>query len=84
MQYCGILDGGGTVWGVRIPALPGCHGGGGTRDEAIADAISAAHEWINYRVAKGLPWPAATALNQADILENEEIVLIDLPDLEAV
>lgn len=36
MLYYGILDGSGEVWGVRIPDLPGCHGGGAT----------AAAEWI--------------------------------------
>ena len=35
-QYVGILDGSGTVWGVRVPDLPGCHGGGETPEAAIA------------------------------------------------
>lgn len=39
--YVGILDGRGDVWGVRVPDVPGCFGGGATPDAAIADAISA-------------------------------------------
>ncbi len=35
-HYVGILDGSGTVWGVRVPDLPGCHGGGETPEAAIA------------------------------------------------
>lgn len=45
MYYVGILDGSGDVWGVRIPDVPGCHGGGATPEEAIADAISALRDW---------------------------------------
>jgi predicted RNase H-like HicB family nuclease len=45
VQYVGILDGNGKVWGVRVPDLPGCHGGGSTPEEAIADAISALSEY---------------------------------------
>jgi hypothetical protein len=45
MYYVGILDGAGDVWGVRIPDVPGCHGGGPTPEAAIADAISALHDW---------------------------------------
>ena len=26
--YIGIMDGDGDAWGVRIPDLPGCFGGG--------------------------------------------------------
>ncbi|TIL61817.1 MAG: DNA-binding protein, partial [Mesorhizobium sp.] len=26
-RYVGILDGADDVWGVRVPDLPGCHGG---------------------------------------------------------
>ena len=44
MRYIGILDGSGRVWGVRIPDLPGCHGGGETAEAAIEDAVSAMRE----------------------------------------
>jgi predicted RNase H-like HicB family nuclease len=53
--YIGIIGGEGDVWGVRIPDLPGCHGGGPTADAAVADAISAAGEWAAYMLANGYP-----------------------------
>jgi predicted RNase H-like HicB family nuclease len=52
-NYVGILDGGGKSWGVRIPDLPGCYGGGATPEAAMADATSAAREWIAHRATKG-------------------------------
>jgi predicted RNase H-like HicB family nuclease len=42
--FVGILDGQGDVWGVRVPDLPGCHGGGPSPEAAIQDAISALAE----------------------------------------
>jgi predicted RNase H-like HicB family nuclease len=42
--FVGILDGAGDVWGVRVPDIPGCHGGGDTPEAAIQDAISALRE----------------------------------------
>ena len=53
-QYIGILDGSGKTYGVRIPDLPGCYGGGATPEAAIADAMSAAREWIAQRETKGV------------------------------
>ena len=52
-QYIGILDGSGKTYGVRIPDLPGCYGGGATPEAAIADAMSAAREWTAQRETKG-------------------------------
>jgi predicted RNase H-like HicB family nuclease len=52
-QYVGILDGKGKAWGVRIPDLPGCYGGGASPEAAIADAMSAAREWVGHKAAKG-------------------------------
>jgi predicted RNase H-like HicB family nuclease len=49
--YLGILDGAEDAWGVRIPDLPDCHGGGETAETAIADAISAAREWAEHQGA---------------------------------
>jgi predicted RNase H-like HicB family nuclease len=42
--FVGILDGAGDVWGVRVPDVPGCYGGGATPEQAIDDAISALRE----------------------------------------
>ena len=39
--YIAILDGSDDVWGVCVPDVPGCHGGGATAETAIADAASA-------------------------------------------
>jgi len=39
--FIGILDGKDGVWGVRVPDVPGAHGGGATPEEAVQDAISA-------------------------------------------
>jgi predicted RNase H-like HicB family nuclease len=77
-QYFGILDGSGNVWGVRIPDLPGCYGGGKTAQEAYADAISAAREWAEHRVLKGLALPAPTLLDvmRADVGADEAILTI--------
>ena len=46
-NYVGILDGKGKVWGVRIPDVPGCYGGGSTPEAAIAYAASALSELIS-------------------------------------
>jgi predicted RNase H-like HicB family nuclease len=82
VHYVGILDGSGDVWGVRIPDLPGCNGGGGTADEAITDAVSAAAEWAAFMSAKGRALPPARTLEQiledttADLRAGEVAVMI--------
>ena len=70
-QYIGILDGSGKTYGVRIPDLPGCYGAGRSPEAALADAISAAREWLAHRVTRGdnLPKPR----RMAQILKAEEI-----------
>ena len=70
-HYVGILDGAEDVWGVRVPDLPGCHGGGASPEEAIADATSAMREWAEARMAKQLPMPPPR--NMADLLRAGEI-----------
>jgi predicted RNase H-like HicB family nuclease len=78
-QYFGIVDGSGDVWGVRVPDLPGVHGGGKNINEAMIDAISAAREWAEHRAAKGIPLPAVTPLDQivrAEVQPNEVIMTI--------
>ncbi len=61
-EYVGILDGSGDAWGIRIPDLPGCYGGGETPEKALADAISAAREWIEHQRGKGVEIPAPSMM----------------------
>ena len=70
-QYVGILDGSGKAYGVRIPDLAGCYGGGATPEAAIADAMSAARDWISHRAVKGKGAPKPRTMQQ--ILKTEEI-----------
>jgi predicted RNase H-like HicB family nuclease len=66
--YVAILDGERDVWGVRIPDLPGCLGGGGSPEAAIADATSAAREWASDVIADGqaVPPPRSVQAVMAD------------------
>jgi predicted RNase H-like HicB family nuclease len=50
----GILDGANSVWGVRIPDVPGCYGAGDTPEAALADAISALREVAAHHAAEGV------------------------------
>ena len=71
-NYVGILDGSGKAYGVRIPDLPGCYGGGATPEAAITDAMSAAREWIAHRETKGEAAPKPSAM--AQILKAEKMI----------
>ena len=81
-NYIGILDGSGKVFGVRIPDLPGCYGGGATPEAAIADAMSAAREWIAHRETNGESAPKPSAMAQIliaetiDAAQNEAAVIV--------
>ena len=70
-HYVGILDGSGKAWGVRIPDLPGCYGGGASAEAAMADAMSAAREWIGHRLGRGEAPPKPR--NVAQLVKAEEI-----------
>lgn len=70
-HYVGILDGSDDVWGVRIPDLPGCHGGGATPDAAIADAVSAVRDWADAWMASGRHLPSPRTV--AQILDSGEV-----------
>ena len=70
-QYVGILDGAGKAYGVRIPDLAGCYGGGATPEAAIADATSAAREWLAHQKAAGVTIPKPR--NLAQVLKSEKI-----------
>ena len=76
-NYVGILDGKAKVWGVRIPDLPGCHGGGESPEAAVADAISAAREYASHLVTSGRDLPRARPLTE--ILKEKE----ERPDTKA-
>jgi predicted RNase H-like HicB family nuclease len=78
-QFYGVMDGSGDNWGVRVPDLPGCFGGGINPGEALADAISAAREWAEHKAGKGFVLPAASSLDrllQEEVQANEVIVII--------
>jgi predicted RNase H-like HicB family nuclease len=70
-HYVGVLDGSDDVWGVRVPDLPGCHGGGYTPDAAIADAVSSMREWAETMLSRGASLPRARSV--ADLLKADEI-----------
>jgi len=70
-QYIGILDGSGKAYGVRIPDLPGCYGAGRSPEAALADAMSAARDWLAHRTTKGEAAPKPRTM--AQILKAEEI-----------
>jgi predicted RNase H-like HicB family nuclease len=85
-QYVGILDGAKDVWGVRIPDVPGCHGGGSTPEAAIADAISALREYAAHQKAKGIALAPPRAVQDVmrdkaaefDAKAGEAIVMVPL------
>lgn len=66
----GILDGSDDVWGVRIPDVAGCHGGGPTFEAALADATSALREVAAYYIEHGMPIPAARGMTE--VIGDEE------------
>jgi len=70
-HYVGVLDGSGEVWGVRIPDLPGCVGGGATAEEAVADAAEALRDVAAHRREGGFALPRPSTL--AEILASGEI-----------
>jgi predicted RNase H-like HicB family nuclease len=84
VHYVGVLDGSDGTWGVRIPDLPGCHGGGATVEAAITDATSAAREWAEHRIGKGQGVPVGRPLRQIidegelDVAAGEIAVMIPL------
>ena len=71
VNYVGILDGAGDVWGVRIPDVSGCVGGGSTPEAAIADAAQALRDVMTHKQNGGFSIPAPTPL--ADILSSGEV-----------
>ena len=85
-HYVGILDGGKRAWGVRIPDMPGCHGGGPTPEAAVSDAISALSEYAAALEQRGHRLPKARPLKEIladprarpDTESGESAVLVPL------
>ena len=83
-NYVGILDGTGKTWGVRIPDMPGCYGGGASAEAAIEDATSAAREWLAQQLSRGLAQPKARNLaaiikfGEFDSGNNETAVMLSV------
>jgi predicted RNase H-like HicB family nuclease len=74
-HFVGVLDGSGKTFGIRIPDLPGCYGAGISAEAAIADAMSAAREWMAHHLGKGGRQPKPRSLSQ--ILKADEINATD-------
>ena len=82
VRFVGIIDGSGDVWGVRLPDLPGCVGGGATPEAAISDAIGALREVAAYKQSGGFPLPRASTLSEilatGEVQASESTVLLPL------
>ena len=84
--FVGVLDGSRDVWGVRIPDVPGCHGGGASPEAAIADAISglseiAADYFVNKQALppnRSIADVIADPSSDFDAKSGESIVMIPL------
>jgi HicB_like antitoxin of bacterial toxin-antitoxin system len=53
-NYVGILEGEGAVRSIRIPDVPGGHGGGDTADHALSDTMSALREVAQCYATRGI------------------------------
>ncbi len=80
--YVGVLDGGGDVWGVRIPDIPGCVGGGEMPEAAIADAAEALRDVAAHRREGGFALPQPMSLTEimasGEIADDESAIMIPL------
>lgn len=80
--YVGILDGADEIWGVRIPDMPGCVGGGATPEAAIAEALVALRDVVAHKRSGGFAVPPASGLAQVlasgEIAAGESTVLLPL------
>jgi predicted RNase H-like HicB family nuclease len=84
--YVGILDGAKDVWGVRIPDVPGCYGGGATPEAALADVISALREFAAHQATRGITLDRPRKVQEVirdkaaefDAAAGEAVVLVPL------
>jgi predicted RNase H-like HicB family nuclease len=79
--YFGILDEKEGAWGIVIPDLPGCYGGGATAQEALTDAISAARDWIEHRLAKKHVIPVASPVEEIFARAESHEFVVHIPVL---
>ena len=81
-HYVGVLDGSGSVWGVRFPDVPGCVGGGPSPEDAIADATAALRDVTAYRRGERFELPKASTVSEVlasgEIGPGETAILIPL------
>lgn len=82
VHFVGILDGSGDVWGVRIPDVDGCIGGGASPEAAISDVTSALRDVMGHKRSSGFAIPDASSLTQiiasGEVLAGESAVMIPL------
>jgi predicted RNase H-like HicB family nuclease len=84
--YVGILDGAKDVWGLRVPDVPGCYGGGATPEAAVADAISALREFASHQATRGIALNRPRSVQEVirdktaefDAAAGEAVVLVPL------
>jgi predicted RNase H-like HicB family nuclease len=84
--HAAILEGEGDLWSIRVPDLKGCHGGGSTPEEAMADTISAMREWATAVLADGCSIPPPRTVQEVmtdpevefDPAAGESIVMLPL------
>jgi predicted RNase H-like HicB family nuclease len=70
--YVGILEGDGDVWSIRIPDVPGCHGGGASPEAALADTVSALRFVAADMAADGQAVPAPRSIQEVMVDPDAE------------
>ena len=82
IYYVGVLDGAKDVWGVRLPDILGCVGGGATPEAAIADVAAALRDVAAHKRDGGFAIPRASTLSEivasGEIDAGESAVMIPL------
>ncbi|MBV8473353.1 MAG: type II toxin-antitoxin system HicB family antitoxin, partial [Hyphomicrobiales bacterium] len=82
IYYVGVLDGEKDVWGVRIPDISGCVGGGATAEAAIADVATALRDVVAHKRDGGFAVPGPSTLAaivaSGEIGEGESAVMVPL------
>jgi predicted RNase H-like HicB family nuclease len=63
-RYFGLLDGKAGAYGIVVPDMPGCYGGGGTIEDTMRDAIGAMAAWADAMEQDGERIPEPRKLEQ--------------------